>query len=221
MHGSLPRLIRKNALAPNPLWRVQASMFSAATTPAFGSVIPKVARRVIAATVPSARELDRYFYGVFAFGKLAPSRWTDGSFPAWYGADTPTTAMHEILHHAVNRRIHDYSGIAALDGWREVRTLLKASCSTVLIDVVGMEHRHPWLIGSDYKKCQELGRYIYDKDLHGVKYQSARSSGVCAAMYRRDVLDDAEIQYDILFGYNGTELEARDTSGNLLTTRPL
>jgi hypothetical protein len=129
--------------------------------------------------------------------------------------------MNEVLYHSARRRVIDGGGITALDGWREVKALLKAKCVAVLINVVGMEKRYPWLVNNDYKKCQELGRYIHEKNLLGIRYPSARSGGVCAAIYRQDVLSEAEVQSEILLGYNGTELEVKDIDGNLLVTRPL
>lgn len=174
-----------------------------------------VAGKVINATSASRRILEGYYFGAFSRMKLDESRWSDGSFPVWYGADTEITAAHEVLHHAVARRLLE-GGKSALVNWKERRSLITASCEGVLINLINFVGKHSWLIDNAYLKCQQLGKHIHDKDLHGILYQSARSTGKCAAIFKREKLSGPKVLGDIFLSCSGKDFEVRHADGRAI-----
>ena len=220
MPDNLDAFLRENASSPSPLWRVQVSIND---LPALARLHPAgtgVARKVMGASTASRKMLEEYYYKTFTFTALYESRWCDGSFPAWYGADTPITAAHEILHHAVMRRVDD-GGKPALLNWKERRGLISSTCNAVLINLVKLVSRHKWLVCDNYSKCQKLGKYIYERDLHGILYQSARSVGKCAAIFRREKLSEPIFYGDIYLSCDGNNFYVCDSDGTVVVSKPV
>lgn len=202
----LRSLVSSNCISPSPLWRAQRPMMAA---------LSSASQRLIGLTSGSEDH-----YSVFCVPHRIASRWTDGSFPAWYGGDSVETALHEVLYHAIRIRSAQ-GGTSELTDWREKRTILTSSCDAVLIDVTQKVGIYPWLVSDDYSKCQELGSFVKSKELHGICYQSARCDGVCAAIFSRAVLHTPDEQFTTTLTCNGVLAEAYDEAGRLLISRPV
>lgn len=203
----LTKFVSNNAKSPNPLWRTQSAYESELLRSQTIGVKPTTAGlRAMAATAP-----ENYFFGIFTRFGMGTSRWSDGTFPVWYGGDSAITALQESMYHIGNA-----AGISTTD---EYRYLINVSCDCDLIDTVGLENRNRWLISNDYPDCQRLGRYVLHRDHSGIRYQSARSKGVCAAIMKRKVLKNPQIMSVVTLSHNGSIIKAISQDGQVVTSR--
>jgi len=203
----LTKFVSKNAKSPDPIWITKYAYESELLRSQTIGVKPTAAGlRAMAATAP-----ENYFFGIFSRLGMGPSRWSDGTFPVWYGGDSAITALQESMYHTGNA-----AGISTTD---EYRYLIKVSCDCDLIDTVGLEMRNRWLVSNDYSYCQRLGRYVQRRDHSGIRYQSARSKGMCAAIMKRKVLKKPQIMSVVTFSRNGPIIMAISQDGQVLASR--
>lgn len=210
------RFTRKISRSPSPLWRAQLPYSRYAH-------LARLSGRPLSPALLAAlgaRGVEEYCFGALSDHATNPSRWSDGSFRVWYGAQAVATAVHEALHHAARIFVSRY-GAKALDDWEEERTLVSAQCTALLVDVTGLSSRYGWLVEEDHSRCQELGRFIRECHQPGVLYDSARhTGGVCAAIFHRDALGSPKMAESVTFTLSGGTHIATDASGNEVASRP-
>ena len=101
------------------------------------------------------------------------SRFSDGSYGVWYGAESVETTVHETAWHW-------YNGLLADAGFQNERVVAErkvytVACKAALLDFTGLTGEYPDLLHpSDYGTAQRVGARIHHEGHPGLLIQSVR-----------------------------------------------
>lgn len=144
---------------------------------------------------PPPEEIDGVYHAIgypFDPPHFAASRYSDGTFPVWYGSLTSETAIYETAYRMVIDNLAIESlvlGTKPIIGHRHV---YRVPCQALLIDLVGLEKQEPRLIEDNYRFCQQLARRLQAEGHPGLLAPSARTQGTNAAIFNQSVLGAPE-----------------------------
>lgn len=151
-----------------------------------------------------------------AFTHLHPdgSRFTDGTYGAYYGAAALATAVAETSHH----RGRFFAATATPPTTIDMRVLVNR-LSGELHDIRGLGAELSDVYDPvDYAAGQALGRRLRDAGSYGIAYDSVRhAGGQCAAVFRpRTMLTPVRQERHLTYHWDGTRIasvhEIRDLS---------
>ena len=136
-----------------------------------------------------------------------PSRWTDGSFPAFYVAKDPITAMWEKLHH--DARWLARARFAPHDHSVE---LLQMDVAAECDDVGPLRTTHAALFhDTDYSAAQQLAAARRAAGAQGILYPSVREAeGACAALFVREAVARPAVHKSVRVHWTGSEFELEE-----------
>jgi hypothetical protein len=101
------------------------------------------------------------------------SRFSDGSFGAWYGCDSAATSVFETVYHWVNGFLKD-AGFEKENVIAE-RKLYLVACDAALLDFRPHALKYPGLVHkSDYSYTQTIGARLHREGHPGLVTASAR-----------------------------------------------
>ena len=136
----------------------------------------------------------------FPFKNWTASRYSDGSFGVWYGADTVETSVYETVHHWKARLLRD-AGFEqmVISGNRESitvdRLLYGVRCNAALVDLRPRVADYPALVDPEsYHFTQPMGARLKAEGHPGLITLSARCVGDVYAVLNPDVLSNPKIQ---------------------------
>lgn len=119
------------------------------------------------------------------------SRYSNGSFGAWYGANSLLTAIYETAYHF---RVNTLASAAAATDKPVVqeRRAHLVACTAALIDLRPHLTQQPALLDPhDYSTCQLLGSQLHNAALPGVISRSVRHpEGYVIGVFRQEALTD-------------------------------
>ena len=173
-----------------------------ATLPA--SLVPADKRAALDALLRRNRSDDRVDQAFRS--PFSPSRYTDGSHPAFYAAKDAVTALREKLHHDARQK-------RALDigpGQHPVE-LLHVDVVATLEDVRPAALADPALMHeSDYSACQQLAALRVAAGAAGLLYPSVRdvdagTRGDCAVLFARAAVGAVAVHKSVVVEWNGRE----------------
>lgn len=146
---------------------------------------------------PAESRVDRSF----AVGGIGPSRWTDGSFGAFYVAATATTTQFELLHHL--RSHYSSKGFGSTIVTLQI---VQVDVSGTFDDVRLEMASDPQLRADSYAATQALAKALRSAKSRGVVYESVRDpANLCAAVFDRAALTDPRIGGTVSYQWNGTD----------------
>lgn len=117
------------------------------------------------------------------------SRYSDGTFGVWYGADRVETTVFETVHHW-RRQLLDDAGFNK-PGVQMERKVYKVRCDAALLDLRGSVGAYPGLVHpSDYTLTHQVGARMYREGHPGLVVTSARCEGECYAILNKTVLSN-------------------------------
>lgn len=166
--------------------------------PALEALAAELEGRVKAQEAP-ADTLSRSFLYSTAIGypfdtdHWMATRYSDGSYPAWYGGLDLDTTIHETVYHMARFEL-------AVEGVTEPvireRCVYDVDCRAVLVDLVGREDDYPELISpSSYALTQQVGRRLAGEGHPGLIAPSARrAGGVCLVAFRERILSNPRVR---------------------------
>lgn len=127
------------------------------------------------------------------------SRYSDGSFGAWYGSMEMETTIYETAYHT---KI-DIMNIQGVDEIviRE-RAVYLVYCRALLIDLRGKEKTHPELLAPAYADTQGIGRRVRDEGHPGLLAPSARCSGTNAVIFNPGVLANPRVNHYLTYSFD-------------------
>ncbi len=166
-------------LSADPAARAAAERLELQVKPsAFESHVPIIDRPF---------EEGAYFNAIdFPFQNWSKSRYSDGRFGVWYGADSIETTVWETVHHWRNF-LADADNLQA--GVRIERKVYAVHCEAALIDLRQLVSSFSSLVHpSDYSLCQQLGSKLHREGHPGLITQSARCAGDVFVILNRQVL---------------------------------
>ena len=145
--------------------------------------------------LPPSPEIDRFYHAVgypFDPPNFAASRYSDGTFPAWYGALTAKTTIFETAYHMVIDNLAIEGVSARNNSIAGHRNIYQVHCRALLVDFVGLEVFEPRLVANDYRFCQQLAQRLQSEGQPGLLAPSARTKGANSAIFNQAVLGDPE-----------------------------
>lgn len=131
------------------------------------------------------------------FGK--PTRYSDGTWPVFYGALEQKTVESECLHHYARVALGSASSRSAY------YSLLSCLFEGEAMDLRPKLEEWPDLISNDYGFCQELGREANAMPLASFLAPSARETGgTTSPIFSPDGLSDPEITGTVRFSVDAS-----------------
>ena len=124
----------------------------------------------------------------YPFKHTSVSRYSDGSFGVWYGADTIETSVYETVYHWKNRLLADAGYTQA--GIVMERKVYQVQCDALLINLRPMIASHPAITHtSDYTLTHQIGGRLHREGNPGLVTASARIGyGQVYALFHAKVL---------------------------------
>jgi hypothetical protein len=173
-------------------WTVAQQYEAAAKPPHYTSQAPAIDRPF---------EEAEWFAAIwFPFKNWTVSRYSDGSFGVWYGADTVETSVYETVHHWRSRLLRD-AGFEqmVISGGRESitvdRLLYGVRCDAALVDLRPHVAEYPALVDAEsYHFTQPIGIRFKTEGHPGLVTISARCIGDVFAVLNPEVLSHPKIQ---------------------------
>ena len=162
-------------------WDAAIALEVATKPPAFTSAQPVLHR-----PFEEARWNDAIHY---PFRHWMRSRYSDGSFGVWYGADSIETTVHETVHHWRSGFLRD-AGFTR-PGIRVERKLYRVRCDAALLDLRPALAHAPALVDpADYSLTQQIGARLHREGHPGLVSRSARCDGDIHGVLNPGVLSD-------------------------------
>jgi len=126
----------------------------------------------------------------YPFSHWSSTRYSNGSFGVWYGADTLETSIHETVHHWRFKLLKD-AGWQDVEGVEVERKVYIVRCEAALLDFRAKTHTHPALIDVEsYHLTHQVGTRIHHDGHPGLISQSARCEGDVYAVFNQQVLSN-------------------------------
>ena len=169
-------------LSDNPAdWDAAIALELATKPPLFSSAQPVLYRPF---------EEDRWNDAIhYPFRHWMRSRYSDGSFGVWYGADSIETTVHETVHHWRSGFLQD-AGFTR-PGIRAERKLYRVRCDAALVDLRPAVAHVPALVDpADYSLTQQIGARLHREGHPGLVSRSARCDGDIHGVLNPAVLSD-------------------------------
>lgn len=109
----------------------------------------------------------------YPFQNSSQSRFSDGSFGVWYGADSIETTVHETVYHW-QKTLLDDAGFNQ-PGVEIERKVYMVQCDSLLIDLRPQIKTHPEIVhASDYIATHAIGSKLHREGHPGLVTRSAR-----------------------------------------------
>lgn len=144
------------------------------------------ARPVIDRPFEEARWNDAICY---PFRNWMKSRYSDGSFGVWYGADTVETSVHETVYHWRHGLLADAGFLQP--GVCIERKCYRVRCDAALVDLRPAIEAWPALVdAADYSLTWQVGARLHHEGHPGLVSRSARCEGAIYAVMNPAVLSD-------------------------------
>lgn len=145
---------------------------------------------------------------IFAQQSWLPSRFSNGSYPVWYGTAQLETSFYETLYHWKKRFIDAPQGFDSAKNQpiKTSRTVFTVNCHAALIDLRTKATQENKLIHPDpssYFYTQKLGERIQKEGHPGLITRSARIiTGENIVIFKKNILSNAEHYHDYVYEYN-------------------
>lgn len=126
----------------------------------------------------------------YPFEHWSRTRYSDGSFGVWYGADTVITSIHETVHHWRTRLLED-AGWHMIEGLVMERKVYLVRCDAALLNFIPKLEAFPALLDpmpNGYHLTHPVGSKIHHDGHPGLISRSARCDGDIYAIFTSRVL---------------------------------
>ncbi len=124
----------------------------------------------------------------YPFSHWSRSRYSEGSYGTWYGADRLETSTHETVHHWRHGLLED-AGWQDVEGVAIERKVFLVRCDAALLDFLPKLDVFPALVDPDsYHFTHEVGARIHHDGHPGLISRSARCEGDVYAIFNSRVL---------------------------------
>lgn len=140
------------------------------------------------------------------------SRFSDGSYPTWYGSAGLVTTFHESAFHWHRKYIQSPTNFSnSVDPIIARRSVYSVSCDAILIDLRDKVIQFPELNDKDlisYSKTQPIGIHIRNQGLPGIISPSSRDpDGENLTIFKPEVLAKASYEKDYFYTFYPHELK--------------
>lgn len=123
----------------------------------------------------------------YPFRNWMRSRYSDGTFGIWYGADSVETTVYETVHHWRYGLLEDAGFLEP--GIRIERKIYRVRCDAALVDLRNAVKKFAALIDPrDYTFTHQVGSRLHHEGHPGLVSRSARCTGDTYGVLNPDVL---------------------------------
>lgn len=150
-------------------------------------------------------DVELYAIGyVFKRERWLPSRFSDGSFPVWYGSLDVDTTFHETIFHWRDNLLADADFLDKEFPIYAVRRVFQVECHSSLVDIRSKVTEYPFLTEKNrscYEQTQPIGIKCVKDGLPGLLSLSARTPqvGTNAAIFNQKCLSKPAYFNDYLY----------------------
>lgn len=157
----------------------------------------------------------------YPFQQWASSRYSNGAFGVWYGADTLKTSVYETAYHWYRQLLQD-SGWHEMDGIEIERKVYLVRCEAALLDFRKKVDDHPALIDPDsYHLTHQVGARIHHDGHPGLASRSARCEGDIFAVFNQRVLFDPRHHCYLTYSVGNGEIIIKRNPDETLLSIPI
>ncbi len=155
----------------------------------------------------------------YPFKHWTRTRYSDGSFGVWYGADSIETSIHETVHHWRSGLLADAGFLQP--GIRMERRIYAVRCDAALVDLRPAVPVFPALVDpADYSLTQQIGARLHREGHPGLVTQSARCSGDVYAVLNPRVLSQPRQTCHLSYTTTPQGVEVERSPGVVMMTCP-
>jgi len=150
------------------------------------------------------------------------SRYSDGTFPVWYGSLEQETTLYETIHHMMKEEMK-IENIKSIPVITRERIIYHVYCNGILIDLSKKTKFFPKLISEDYLETQKIGKQLYQQGFPGLLAYSARyPNGTNANIFKSEILFDPKPYTKLIYQlYCVFRPHPNSNSGNIRTLIPV
>lgn len=124
----------------------------------------------------------------YPYSHWSKTRYSDGSFGVWYGADSLATGIYESVYHWHQLLLKD-AGWHALDDVYIERKVFQVRCTASLLNFIPKLDAFPALVDPvSYHLTHQVGTRIHHEGHPGLLSRSARHEGKIYAIFNSHVL---------------------------------
>ena len=154
----------------------------------------------------------------YPFQNSSQSRFSDGSFGVWYGADSIETTVYETVYHWQNTFLDD-AGFNK-PGVEIQRKIYMVQCDSLIIDLRPEIKSYPELLHpTDYSTTQSIGRKLHREGHPGLITTSARTkNGDVYALFTPKVLSNPAHSCFLTYRTTATGVEIERAVGEIWMT---
>lgn len=128
----------------------------------------------------------------FETDHFSTSRFSDGTYPVWYGSTETETTVYETAYHM----LQDESSIIDNEEYHIIyrdRVIYSTHCEAILVDLCGKEEEYPDLVSNDYSHTQQIGKKLQSQGHPGLLSRSARCEGKNINIFKKRVLSQPKV----------------------------
>lgn len=142
------------------------------------------------------------------------SRYSDGSFGAWYGADSVEATVYETAYHWYHGLLLDAEGYAA-EAVAIERRVYNVACRALVLDLRARVDKFPALLHrSDYAFTQHVGARLQREGHPGLIAPSVRHpAGLCYVVFNPAVLSRPRVNCMLTYRLQGGHIVVEKRPG--------
>lgn len=148
------------------------------------------------------KDQDSFHYSAaigypFETDHFMESRFSDGTFPVWYGSMDPITTIYETANHMIKTEMSISSKEEIII--RE-RTIYDVLCQGILIDLSRKKKNFPHLVSENYLTTQRIGKQLSEQGYPGLLSPSARyQRGINVNIFKQEILSNPRINFELQY----------------------
>ncbi len=127
------------------------------------------------------------------------SRFSDGTYPVWYGSLDNITTIYETTHHMIKTEMA-IEGIENINMITRERVIYDVYCEGILIDLTRKKKYFPELISENHGATQKIGKRLSLQGYPGILSPSARNlKGVNANVFKQEILSRPRVNCTLTY----------------------
>jgi hypothetical protein len=152
-------------------------------------------------------EMSDFYYSAaigypFQTKPYMKTRYSDGTYPVWYGSLSIETSIYETIYHTVNFLLAENNATAFIEKIIKKRSVFDVFCDAFLIDLTEKINDHPEIVSDNYEFTHKIGSLIHQGDLPGLVSPSRRHlGGKNLSIFKQSVLKNpvllCNLRYEI------------------------
>lgn len=166
----------------------------------------KIAEHTIKAVLNHS-EMDSHFHFTTAIGypfetdHWMESRYSDGSFPIWYGSLDILTTIHETAL-SMKKQEMGIAGIQEIKVITRKRIVYDVFCEGLLIDLTKEKNHHAKLTSEHYAFTQTIGKQLHQQGYPGLLAPSARhKKGINVNVLKSEILNTPRVNRELVYQF--------------------